>query len=54
MSNSQCEAVLATVRRQVSEAEVPVVMEMLDRYGTQANEPERDRVYLAILKLSAG
>jgi hypothetical protein len=54
MSDSQREDVLATVRRHFPEAEVPAVMEMLDRYGTQANEPERDRVHLAILKLSEG
>jgi hypothetical protein len=48
------EDVLAIVRRLFPETEVPAVMQILDAYGTKSNEPERDRVQLAILRLSEG
>ena len=34
--------------------ELAAVLSILDEYGTQAHERERERVQLAILKLSAG
>jgi hypothetical protein len=44
--------VFALVRRFFPKIDVAVAMQTLDDYGTQANEPERERVQLAILGLS--
>ncbi len=52
--NREREEVLATVRRLFPETEVPAVMQTLDGYGERSTEPERERVQLAILKLSEG
>lgn len=52
--NNKREGVLAIVRRHFPVTEVSAVMQILDGYGTKSGEPERDRVQLAILKLSEG
>lgn len=41
-------------RAQFSGLELGVVLSILDEYGTQTYERERERVQLAILKLSVG
>jgi hypothetical protein len=41
-------------RAQFPGLELAVVLSILDEYGTQTHERERERVQLAILKLSAG
>ena len=38
---------------QFPDLELAVVLSILDEYGTEPHEPERERVQLAILKLSA-
>lgn len=43
-----------TVKRMFSPESQAVVMEILDRYGVESHERERERVQLAILKLSGG
>lgn len=48
------EDVLAGIRRVFSEREVSAVVAVLDGYGGQPEEPERERVQLAILRLSEG
>lgn len=52
--NLEREDVIAMVRRLVPETGVAAVMQLLDRYGAEPGEPERERVQLAILKLSEG
>ena len=52
--NRKREEVLAIVASLFPETDVPAVMETLDSYGAQSSEPERERVQLAILKLSEG
>ncbi len=52
--NRERENVLAAVRHHFPDSEVPAVMQILDGYGAESSEPERARVQLAILKLSAG
>jgi hypothetical protein len=52
--NGEREEVLAIVAGLFPEAEVPAIMRILDGYGAQSREPERERVQLAILKLSEG
>lgn len=42
------------VRRLFPDTSVAAVMQLLDRYGAEPGEPERERVQLAILKLSEG
>ena len=52
--NHTHEDVLAIIHRLFPETEVPMIMQILGRYGTEASEPERDRVQRAILMLSEG
>ena len=52
--NLKREDVLAMVRGLFPEPAVAAVVQMLDRYGVEPGEPERERVQLAILKLSEG
>jgi hypothetical protein len=52
--NPKREELLAIVAGLFPETEVPAVMQTLDGYGVQPSEPERERVQLAIVKLSAG
>jgi hypothetical protein len=46
--------VLRVIRRDYPAAEVGRVRTILDRYGAEPWERERDRVQLAVLKLAAG
>ena len=46
--------VLRAVERDFPFEDLTVVMEILDLYGIESHERERDRVQLAILKLSSG
>ena len=48
------EAVLSAASRLFPDEDPVTVMAILDRYGTERHERERERVQLAILKLSAG
>ncbi len=48
------EDVLAAVGQQFPDRDAATVLALLDRYGTRRSEPERERVQLAILKLSGG
>ena len=52
--NHKREEVLAIVAGLFPEAEVTAIMQILDGYGAHPDEPERERVQLAILNLSAG
>ena len=44
--------VVALVQKSFSESVHPRVLELLDTYGVESHERERERVQLAILKLS--
>ena len=46
--------VVATVRKTFPESAHARVLELLDTYGVESHERERERVQLAILKLSGG
>lgn len=46
--------VLATLRDTFPESSGPGVLGLLDTYGVESHERERDRVQLAILQLSEG
>ena len=46
--------VLATIRDTFPESSRPGVLDLLDTYGVESHERERDRVQLAILQLSEG
>jgi hypothetical protein len=46
--------VVATVRKTFPESAHARVLELLDTYGVESHERERERVQLAILKLSEG
>jgi hypothetical protein len=46
--------VVAAVRKTFPESEHVRVLELLDHYGVESYERERERVQLAILKLSEG
>ena len=48
------ERVVAAVRAAFPRAAVDAVLAMLDEYGIQPYQRERDRVHLAIVDLSAG
>src|SRR2546423_117972 len=48
------EEVIATVQRAFPESAYTRVLELLDGYGVESYERERERVQLAILKLSEG
>ena len=48
------EEVVAAVRRTFPESAHARVLELLDAYGVESYERERERVQLAILKLSEG
>jgi hypothetical protein len=48
------EDVLAAVGEQFPDHDAATVLALLDRYGTRRPEPERERVQLAVLKLSGG
>ena len=48
------EDVLAAVAEQFPDRDAAAVLALLDSYGTRRSEPERERVQLAILKLSGG
>ena len=45
---------LAAVGQQFPDRDAATVLALLDRYGTRRFERERERVQLAILKLSGG
>ena len=51
--NHRREDVLAMARSLFPDRE-PEAMRVLDRYGLESSEPERERVQFAILKLSEG
>jgi predicted Fe-Mo cluster-binding NifX family protein len=53
MSNSR-EEVIAVIKSAFSEDVSARVLELLDTYGIESYERERERVQLAILKLSEG
>ena len=53
MSHSR-EEVVAVVRKTFPESAQARVLELLDTYGVESYERERERVQLAILKLSEG
>ena len=53
MSHSR-EEVIAVVRKTFPESAHDRVLELLDTYGVESYERERERVQLAILKLSEG
>ena len=46
--------VVTVVQKTFPESEHARVLELLDRYGVESYEPERERVQFAILKLSGG
>ena len=46
--------VVAAVEATFPKSSWPLVLELLDSYGVESYERERERVQLAILKLSAG
>ena len=46
------EDVVAAVGQYFPHHDAATVLALLDRYGTRRSEPERERVQLAILKLS--
>lgn len=48
------EAVIAAARSLFPGRDVAAIIEVLDRYGTEPYERERERVQLAILALSQG
>jgi hypothetical protein len=48
------EEVVAIVQATFPESDWPRVLKLLDDYGVESYERERERVQLAILKLSAG
>ena len=48
------EDVVASVRASFSEGSWPGILGLLDTYGVESYERERERVQLAILKLSEG
>src|SRR2546423_3936347 len=48
------EDVVTAVRKMFSESAYTRVLELLDTYGVESYERERERVQLAILKLSEG
>ena len=48
------EDVVTSVQASFPKTSWPQVLELLDSYGVEAYERERERVQLAILKLSAG
>jgi hypothetical protein len=48
------DAVVASVGATFPKSSWPRVLELLDSYGVESYERERERVQLAILKLSAG
>lgn len=46
--------VVAAIRAAFPAADREAVLAALDRYGTEPHEPERERVQLAIIEISAG
>jgi len=46
--------VVRVIRRDYAAAPVAVVLAILDRYGAEPWERERDRVHMAVLKLAGG
>lgn len=54
MTTTSRDAVLAAVRAAFAEDSWPRILKSLDGYGVQSCERERDRVQLAIVKLSEG
>jgi hypothetical protein len=48
------ETVVRAAEHDFPNADVAEILEILDRYGLESCEPERDRVQLDILKLSEG
>ena len=54
LSSHSRDEVVATVQRIFCEDSCPRVLELLDSYGVEWYERERERVQLAILKLSEG
>ncbi|HEX8600022.1 MAG TPA: hypothetical protein VF952_16090 [Chloroflexia bacterium] len=48
------DTVLSRVRHVFPQLDIEEVMRILDSYGVESNEQERERVQLAILKLSEG
>src|SRR5438105_5697881 len=49
-----CDEVVAVVQKTFPESSWTRILELLDTYGTESYERERERVQLAILKLSEG
>jgi hypothetical protein len=49
-----CDEVVAVVQKTFPASAHPRVLELLDTYGVESYERERERVQLAILKLSEG
>lgn len=46
--------VLAAIKARFPEGEAAAIIDLLDRYGTEPYEREKERVQLAIVELSAG
>jgi hypothetical protein len=46
--------VLAAIRAAFQESDLAAVLAALDLYGAESYEPERERIQLAIIELSAG
>lgn len=52
--NTMDDTVLAAVRATFQETDLPTILEVLDLYGTESYELEKERVQLAIVELSGG